>query len=77
MILAGAGTLLWPLALTMLASVLVAFGAANAYVLALVTRQPQARGLLLSSLGLALLELAALSSLRTWLVSAFGFTLGV
>jgi hypothetical protein len=66
----------------MLAAVLVAFGLANLYVLALVTGRravhgAAARGLLVSSLGLALLELAGLSVLRTWLISAFGITWGV
>jgi len=32
---------------------------------------------LVSSLGLGLLELAGLSALRTWLATAFGFTWGV
>ena len=82
LILAGAASLLWPVALAMLAAVLVAFGLANLYVLALVTGRravhgAAARGLLVSSLGLALLELAGLSVLRTWLISAFGITWGV
>ena len=77
-VLAGVGTLLWPIAVLMLVSVLVAFGTANVYILALLTRgTAHVRGLLLSGLGVALLELAGLSSLRIWLVSAFGFTWGV
>jgi hypothetical protein len=84
LILAGVGVLMWPIALAMLMGVLVAFGLANIYVLVLATgRMRQAvsssdvRGLLVSSLGLGLLELAGLSALRTWLATSFGFTWGV
>ena len=35
------------------------------------------RGLLLAALALGLLELAALSTLRSWLATTFGFTWGV
>ena len=82
LILAGAASLLWPVALAMLLAVLLAFGLANLYVLALLTgRRAQhasaVGGLLVSSLGLALVELAGLASLRAWLASSFGFTWGV
>jgi hypothetical protein len=61
---------------------LLAFGLANLYLLLLVTGRraehaAAVRGLLVSSLGLALVELAGLASLRTWLASSFGFTWGV
>src|SRR6266567_2195254 len=39
LILAGVGVLLWPVALAMLAGVVVAFGVANLYVLVLATRR--------------------------------------
>ncbi len=81
--LAAPAPLLWPLAVAMVGAVLLAFGLANAYVLALVSgRARQAAcasdlsGLLLSGLGLALLELAALSAARSWLASALGLTWG-
>ena len=81
--LAGVGVLLWPMALAMFAGVIVAFGVANLYVVVLATgRIRQAvtlanlRGGLLASLGLALLEVAALSELRSFLVSTFGFSWG-
>jgi uncharacterized membrane protein len=84
LILAGVGVLLWPIALTMLIGVLVAFGIGNLYVLAVATGMSHRarilsdlRGGLLGSLGLALLELAGLSALRTFLVATFGFTWGV
>lgn len=82
MILAGAGSLLWPAAVAMLLAVLLAFGLGNLYVLAVVTGRRAAClralwGLLLSSLGLGLVELAGLSSLRAWLAATFGFTWGV
>jgi hypothetical protein len=64
--------------------VLLAFGLANLYVLVLASgRSHQAgaardlSGLLVAALGLGLLEPAALSTLRTWLATAFGFTWGV
>ena len=75
---------LWPVAIAMLAGVLVAFGVANLYVVVLATarvrkaaRFAELRGGLLASLGLALLEIAGLSALRTLLVSTFGFSWGV
>lgn len=78
LVLTGVPSLLWPVALAMLLSVLLAFGAANVYVLALLRRhRTTLRGLLISGLGLALLELAGLSTLRTWLIAAFGFTWGI
>jgi hypothetical protein len=78
-VLAGVRLLLWPLALAMLVAVLVAFSVANVYLVARVTggRQAGVRGRLISALGLALVELALLSTLRAWLASAFGFTWGV
>jgi len=82
--LAGVAVLLWPLALAMVLAVLLAFGLANLYVLVIASgRAHQAvhltdlYGVLVSSLGLGLLELAGLSALRTWLATAFGFTWGV
>jgi hypothetical protein len=84
LILAGVGVLLWPVAVAMLAGVVVAFGLANVYVLVLATnRSGQAlsladmRGALLSSLGLVMIELGALAALRGWLIAAFGFTWGI
>jgi hypothetical protein len=84
LVLAGVGVLLWPVALAMLAGVVVAFGAANLYVIALATgrvRQAETAidlsGSLISSFGLVLLELGALAALRAWLSSAFGFTWGI
>ncbi len=84
LILAGVGVLLWPVALAMLAGVVVAFGVANLYVIVLMTRRGgQAVHLadlssgLISSLGLTLLEIGGLAALRGWLVAAFGFTWGV
>ena len=35
------------------------------------------RGGLISSLGLALVELGALAALRNWLIAAFGFSWGI
>jgi uncharacterized membrane protein len=84
LVLAGVGVLLWPLAMAMLVGVVVAFGAANLYgVVQLAGRSRQAnsvaelRASLISSLGLVLLELGALAALRSWLISAFGFTWGI
>src|SRR5579884_547063 len=67
-ILVSPSALLWPLALAMLASVLLAFGCANLYLLVLATGRAAERfgdlhGLLLSSLGGALLEIGALAAL--------------
>jgi Predicted membrane protein (DUF2085) len=83
LVLAGVGALLWPIALAMLVGVIVAFGVANLYVVVLATgRVHQAatlanlRGGLLASLGLALLEVVALSELRSYLLSTFGFSWG-
>jgi uncharacterized membrane protein len=82
--LASVGVLLWPIALAMLAGVLVAFGVANLYVIVLLTgRVHQAigladvRGCLISAFGVALLELGALSALRGVLIAAFGLTWGI
>jgi hypothetical protein len=84
LVLAGVGVLLWPIALAMLLGVVVAFGVANLYVLTLSTgRTGQAvvfgdlQGVLLSSLGLVLLELGALAFLRGWLATTFGFSWGI
>jgi hypothetical protein len=84
LILAGVGALLWPIALAMLAGVLVAFCVANLYVIVLATGRARGaatltdmRGGLIGSLGLALLELGGLAALRTALIAAFGFTWGV
>jgi hypothetical protein len=84
LMLAGAGVMMWPVALAMLAGVVVAFGVANLYVIVLVTgRTRQAltlgdlSGGLLSSAGLVLLEIGGLAVLRGFLASAFGFTWGI
>jgi hypothetical protein len=84
LILAGAGVLLWPIALAMLAGVLVAFGVANLYIIVLATgriRQAASlaalRGGLIGSLGLTLIELTGLALLRTLLVTNFGFSWGI
>jgi hypothetical protein len=84
LILAGVAVLFWPIALAMLVGVLVAFDVANLYLLVLATRRPHLaetladlRGGLIGSLGLALLELAGLSALRTFLVASLGFNWGV
>lgn len=84
LVLAGVGVFLWPVALAMLAGVIVAFGVANLYVIVLASRRigqavtlSDLRGGLLGSLGLSLVELGALSALRSWLAVAFGFTWGV
>ena len=80
-LLIGPAPLLWPAALLMLVSVVVAFGLANLYVLA-AGRPNQAgsvselAGPLVSALGLALLELAGLSALRTWLATTLNVTWG-
>jgi hypothetical protein len=84
LILAGVSVLLWPIALAMLLGVLCAFGVANLYLLVLTSKRVRQavrsidlRGMLVSSLGLGLLELAGLSALRSWLATSFGFTWGV
>jgi uncharacterized membrane protein len=84
LVLAGVGVLLWPIALAMLAGVLVAFGVANLYVIVLATgRARQSTTLadlrrgLVGSFGLTLLELVGLSALRNFLIAAFGFNWGV
>jgi hypothetical protein len=84
LILAGVPALLWPIAVAMLIGVLVAFGVANLYIIVLVTGQirhaaslASLRGGLISSLGLALLELGALAALRNFLIASFGFSWGI
>jgi len=84
LLLAGVGVLAWPFTLAMLAGVIVAFGSANLYIIVLATgRLRQAdtlanlSGGLISSLGLTLLELGALSALRNFLIATFGFSWGV
>jgi uncharacterized membrane protein len=84
LILAGVGVLLWPIAVLMLVGVLVAFGVANLYILALASGRTRTavslsslRGGLISSLGLALLEIGALAALRNLLVATFGFSWGL
>ena len=64
--------------------IVVAFGVANLYVIVLTTgRLRQAATLaslsggLIGSLGLTLLELGALSGLRSFLIAAFGFSWGL
>jgi predicted membrane protein DUF2085 len=75
--------LLWPAALLMLVAVLVAFGLANLYLVVLITGRAgqavlfgQLSGPLVTALGLALLELAGLSALRSWLATSYGLTWG-
>jgi len=84
LVLVGVGVLLWPIALAMLAGVIVAFGVANLYIIVLATgRVHQAlsladtRGGLISSFGLTLLELGALAALRSFLAATYGFSWGV
>jgi hypothetical protein len=84
LVLAGVGVLLWPVALAMLAGVLVAFGVANLYIVLLATGRihravsfADLRGGLMSSLGLTLLEIGGLSALRSFLVATYGFSWGV
>jgi uncharacterized membrane protein len=84
LILAGINALLWPISVAMLVGVLVAFGVANLYVIVLASgrtrRAASMAGLyggLISSLGLALLELGGLAALRTFLLTTFGFSWGV
>jgi hypothetical protein len=84
LVLAGVGVLLWPVAVAMLAGVVVAFGVANLYIIVLVTGRSHqaltladASGGLISSLGLTLLELGALAALRSFLVATYGFSWGV
>jgi hypothetical protein len=82
-LLIGPPALLWPMALLMLLSVLVAFGLANLYVLTLAAGRinravalSDLTGPLVSAAGLALLELAALSALRSYLATTFNLTWG-
>jgi hypothetical protein len=82
-LLIGPAPLLWPAAVLMLLSVLVAFGLANLYVLVLAAGSgnqaltfSDVAGPALSALGLALVELAALSALRTWLATMLNVTWG-
>ena len=84
LVLAGVGVLAWPIAVLMLASVVVAFGIANLYLVSLATRRVQQaadmaalRGGLIASLGLTLLELGGLSALRGFLIATYGFSWGV
>ena len=84
LVLAGVGVLAWPIALGMLAGVVVAFGVANLYLVLLVTRRTrqaahlaELRGGLIASFGLTLLELGGLSALRGFLIASYGFSWGV
>jgi len=84
LILVGVSALLWPIALAMLCGVIVAFGVANLYLIVLATgrlrsasRLADLRGGLVGSLGAALLELAGLSALRSFLIATYGFSWGV
>jgi uncharacterized membrane protein len=84
LLLAGVGVLVWPFTLAMLAGVIVAFGVANLYIIVLASRRlrqaatlANLSGGLISSLGLTLLELGALSGLRSFLIAAFGFSWGL
>jgi uncharacterized membrane protein len=73
--MSGAGLLAWPLALAMLAGVLAAFGSANVYVLALVTRE-QVHGRAVAALGLTLLEVAGFGALHWVMQTALGLSWG-
>ena len=82
-LLVGPAPLLWPTAILMLVSVVVAFGLANLYILTLVAARPNQAstlsdlsGPLISAIGLALLELAGLSALRTWLATTYNWSWG-
>ena len=82
-LLIGPAPLLWPAAVLMLLSVVVAFGLANLYILTLgggrlnqASTVSDLAGPLVSALGLALLELAGLSALRTWLAMTLNLTWG-
>lgn len=84
LVLVGVGVLLWPVAVAMLAGVFVAFGVANLYIIVLATGRTHralsladARGGLISSFGLTLLELGALAALRSFLMATYGFSWGV
>ena len=84
LILVGVNALLWPIAVAMLLGVLAAFGVANLYVLSLVSGRAREavslaslRGGLISSLGLALLEIGGLAALRGLLVATYGFSWGI
>ena len=84
LVLVGVGVLLWPIALAMLAGVIVAFGVANLYIIVLATGRTHqalsladARGGLISSFGLTLLELGVLAALRSFLAATYGFSWGV
>jgi len=84
LVLVGVGVLLWPIAVAMVAGVVIAFGVANLYIIVLATGRTQqaltladARGGLISSFGLTLLELGALAALRSFLVATYGFSWGV
>jgi hypothetical protein len=83
LLLVDVAPLLWPMALLMLASVLVDFGVANLFLATLATgRQREAQtasdltGLGAVALGLALVELAGLAALRGWLAATFGLVWG-
>jgi uncharacterized membrane protein len=83
LILADVPLLLWPVALGMLLSVLVAFGIANVHILTMATGRTRQAGTyhdlagpLLVALGLALLQISVLAAVRGWLASA-GVTWGV
>ena len=83
LLLAGVRALLWPMALAMLLAVVLAFSVANLYVIVLATHRRQRaasfgdlRGGLLTSLGMALLEIGALSALRSFLIATYGFSWG-
>jgi uncharacterized membrane protein len=80
LLLSGAAPLLWPAVLAMLAGLLAGFGTANVVLLgALQRRRPPlpVTGLLVAALGLALVEVAGLGALRSYLLAAFGFTWGL
>ena len=84
LILAGVGARAWPIAVGMLAGVVVAFGVANLYLVSLVTRRvrqardlAELRGGIIASFGLTLLELGGLAALRGFLIASYGFSWGV
>jgi hypothetical protein len=64
----------------MVVSVVVGFGTANVVILRLLplgSAAPAPGGRLVAAAGLALVEIALLASLRSWLLASYGFTWGL